>query len=81
VELLNARVLALGGQFAVAFSSKRKKINLCLFIGCPHYEMFQVVQTNTPSERKEDFHPVQQPLPTQVSTPDSNMNNLLKVNT
>jgi hypothetical protein len=31
VELLNARVLALGGQFAVAFSSKRKK-NQSVFI-------------------------------------------------
>ncbi|CAO2142588.1 unnamed protein product [Urochloa humidicola] len=38
----------------------------------------QVVRTDTPSERKEDLHPVQQPLPTQASTPDTNMNNLVK---
>ncbi|KAK8448113.1 hypothetical protein SEVIR_8G226500v4 [Setaria viridis] len=39
----------------------------------------QVVHTETPSESKEDLHPVQQPLPTQASTPDSFMNNLKDV--
>ncbi|CAN6381931.1 unnamed protein product [Urochloa humidicola] len=38
----------------------------------------QVAHTDTLSERKEDLHPVQQPLPTQASTPDSNINNLSK---
>lgn len=79
VWLLNAWVLALGGQFAVAVFFK-SFFNLCLIVGCSHYEMFQVVHTDTPSESKEDLHPVQQPLPTQASTPDSFMNNL-KVNT
>lgn len=38
----------------------------------------QVVQTDTPSESKEDVHLLQQPLPTGASTLDTNMNNLPK---
>ncbi|AQK48716.1 Putative homeodomain-like transcription factor superfamily protein [Zea mays] len=45
---------------------------------CKSQVAVKVVQNDIPPESMEDMHPMQQPLPTRASTPDSKMNNFPK---